>query len=306
MTNEAKEGIQALVMHSVAQLGGQRATATKVGVSAATVSQIINNKWDLIADDMWRKIGAKLGYSESGWKIVPDLFNMRVLSATFNDAKNNSMMICVSHKAGSGKTAGSKAYSDYNRSKQVFYLQCREWTKKTFMLKLCMALGIDVPRGNLSTDALLELVEQFFIVRTAAKPLLIVDEADKLTKSALRSFIPLYNATEDKLGIVLLGTENLATEIKRGVRFAKKGYDEIDSRLGRKYVRLYGATQKDVMKVCAVNGITSKRKQQDIWKEMETKEIDINGQYVTMVTDLRRLKRIVQRELIEAQAQGSN
>lgn len=301
MTKEQKIQIKSLIAKSVNDLGGQRPTATKVGASAATISQILNDKWDLISNEMWSKIGAKLGYvANNGWKLVSNIFNMRVIETTFLDAKNNSMMMCVSHKAGSGKTAGSKVFLDKYSNKQVYYIHCREWTAKQFLTELRRTLGIEQPHGYATAHELLSDVVEFFLVRAGKKPLLIVDEADKLKASALRAFIPLYNSTEDQLGIVLMGTENLSSEIKRGVRFNKKGFDEIDSRLGRQYVRLYGANKRDVQAICAANGITSKTKQNEIWTECQPKEVTVGGQFLKMIDDLRRLKRVVQRELIKS------
>ena len=299
MTKEQKNDIQLLVKQSIEQLGGQRPVARKCKVSAATISQIVNDNWGLIADNMWAKIGATLGYNANqGWKVVDGIFNMRVLETALTDAKKHSMMLCVSYKAGSGKTAGSKRFTEKHHSRQVYYIHCREWTVKQFLLQLCRTLGIEPPRGAATADDLMEVVVDFFLVRADKQPLLIVDEADKLKGSALRSFIPMYNATEDRLGVVLLGTEHLGEDIKRGVKYNKKGYDEIDSRLGRQYVRLYGATKADVEQICKVNGITQKRLQNQIWKECNPKEVTVGGQFVQMVDDLRRLKRVVQRELI--------
>lgn len=300
MTKEQKAQIKLLVAASIEHLGSHRATATKAKVSPATISQIVNNNWSLISNEMWSKIGAALGYVESGWKLVDNIFNMRVIETTFKDAKDNSMMMCVSHKAGSGKTAGSKVFLEKYRGKQVYYIHCREWTAKQFLTELRRTLGIEQKRGYVTAHDLLSDVVDFFLVRAGKRPLLIVDEADKLKASALRTFIPLYNSTEDQLGVVLMGTENLSSEIKRGVRFDKKGYDEIDSRLGRQYVRLYGANKSDVKRICAANGITGSRQQDAIWKECSPKEVSVGGQFLKMIDDLRRLKRVVQRELIKS------
>jgi DNA transposition AAA+ family ATPase len=301
MRTEQKQSIQSLVIEHVEHLGGQRATATKAGVSTATISQIINGKWDLIADNMWRKIAAALGHRADGWNLVGNIFNNRVLETTFADAKTHSMFVCVSHKAGSGKSAGCNLFFQQHKRKHVYLIRCREWSVRQFLSELCRTLGIDQPRGYVSADALLAEVVDFFLVRAEYKPLLIIDEADKLKGTALRTLIPLYNETEDRLGVVILGTENLSEEIKRGVRYNKKGYDEIDSRLGRQFVRLYGASEDDVRKICAANGIENKTMQKTIWKECNPKDIAVGGRFLPMIDDLRRLKRVVQRELIAMQ-----
>jgi plasmid maintenance system antidote protein VapI len=298
MRTEQKESIKKHVLRTIDYMGGQRATATRAGVSAATISQIVNDNWDRIADDMWRKVAAALGYAEEGWKLVDNTFNYRVLETTFLDAKNHSMMVGVSYKAGSGKTAGARLFMERYGERNAYYIHCREWSVKQFLKQLCRVLGIPSPTGRVTADDLMEKVVDFFLIRADRKPLLIVDEADKLQRSALRQFIPLFNATEDRIGIVLIGTENLKEEIKRGVRFNKKGYDEIDSRLGRRYQRLYGANKEDVKRICAANGITNKRTQEQIWKECNPTEVPVGNNFMQVIDDLRRLKKVIQRETI--------
>jgi DNA transposition AAA+ family ATPase len=298
MNTKEKEQIAQLVDEAIEVMGGQRAVATRCDVSPATISQIKNRNWELIGDDMFRKIRMRLGGEDDTWVLVPDTFNVRILETYFNDAKQHSMMVCVSHPAGSSKTAAVKLYHRAYRRQCVYKIHCREWSLKQFLVELCKTLGIEKPRGYVSTDMLLGKVVEFFLLRAHLQPLLIIDEADKLKNSALRILIPLFNETEDKLGVVILGTDHLGEVIKRGVRYNKKGYDEIDSRLGRKYISLYGATMKDVRKICAANGIGGKQLQNQIWAECEPQEVEYDGQFVKMVKDLRRLKRIVRREQI--------
>jgi type II secretory pathway predicted ATPase ExeA len=128
------------------------------------------------------------------------------------------------------------------------------------------------------------------------KPLLIIDEADKLRPAALRSLIPLYNNLEGQLGLVIMGTDNLEKEIKRGVKFNQKGMDEIDSRFGRNFIHLMGATKNDVVRICEANGITDKALAAALFKECEPRQVQVQGQHTLVIEDLRRLKRCVERE----------
>jgi hypothetical protein len=41
-----------------------RAAASMKGVSAATVSQMLNGNWDLIKDEMWRNVASQTGYRD--------------------------------------------------------------------------------------------------------------------------------------------------------------------------------------------------------------------------------------------------
>src|SRR6218665_1232334 len=81
---------------------------------------------------------------------------------------------------------------------------------------------------------------------TECQPILILDEANKLNASSLRLIIPLYNELKGDIGLVIVGADDLEKHIKSGVRRNVRGYDELDSRLGRRFMHLLGATEKDV------------------------------------------------------------
>jgi len=136
--------------------------------------------------------------------------------------------------------------------------------------------------------------------------LLIDEEADKLKPGALRTLIPLFNRTEDRLGLIMSGTENLEKEIRQGVRLKKKGYDELESRFGRSYIHLKGATEKEVQAICEANGIDTPETIALIWGELEKESKPVTVKTPTgtkdvmmpFVEDFRRLKRLIKRELL--------
>lgn len=292
-----KEKTKQLIEAEKQRLGSYSAVANKCGVSEATITLIMQNKYGAEGDTMLAKIAQTLGYDgESAWHTVPTI-NSNSIMKLAADARAKSMFIAISEKAGSGKTSSLKRY--YAESKGgVYYVQCREWGKREMLRQFCKNLGIAIPGGHLSNDELSELVFDYFGKRSRQKPQLIIDEADKLKPTALRFLIPLFNEHEDKLSVLIAGTENLEKEIKRGVQYARKGFDEIDSRFGRKFVHLTGATATDVRNICAANGIAEKEKQQEIWEECDKVQKVIENRTIKVVEDLRRLKRIIQRHQI--------
>ena len=88
------------------------------------------------------------------------------------------------------------------------------------------------------------------------QPLIVLDEADKLSDQVLYFFISLYNQLEDQCGIMLTATSNLKARIERGLRLNRKGYAEIYSRIGRKFVELPLPNSEDVAAVCVANGVS--------------------------------------------------
>ena len=238
----------------------------------------------------------------SGWQIA-ETTNYRRLTNILENARQLSMFVAVSHKAGSGKTATINEYCDTNHTQMVFKIQAREWARREFLINLCKTLGIDKGRGYVSVDQLDDKVTNFFDERSALQPQLIIDEADKLKPSALRYLIPFYNRLEDKCSCVICGTDNLEKEIKKGVRSNAKGYDEIDDRFGRNFLHLVGATANDVAKICSVNGITDPEVHRTIFRECKPISIVAENRSVKIVESMRRIKRLVQRELLK---QSSN
>nr|DAU74019.1 MAG TPA: AAA domain protein [Caudoviricetes sp.] len=298
MTNLQKKEIVQAIHEEKTRLGSYARVATKVGVSEGTISQMRNEKWELIKDTMWQKVAQALDFVSNEWQLAETL-NFKMITRVLNDAKNANLFMAISYKAGSGKTATLTNYAELNHEQSVFYIQAREWAKRGFLLELCQKLGIDTGKGYTEVDKLGMKVIDFFVKRKGSNPLLIVDEADKLKPSALRWFINLYNELEDYMGLIIAGTENLEATIKRGVKYNKLGFDEIDSRFGRKFINnLIGARLQDVEAICEANGIAEKPKIKQIFDECEPKEAILQGQKLKVIDDLRRLKRVIKRELI--------
>lgn len=301
MTNTQIKELCTLLDREIKRLGSARKVATQLGVSDATISNIRTGKYDTITEQMWGNIAGSLGYTSSSWQIV-DTLNYRMMWQVMNDAKAESMFFAISARAGSGKTATLKSYANQNAGKAVYYIQAREWSRRDFLLHMCKMLGIETQsKRYVKMDDLGQMIVDYFSSRRASKPLLIIDEADKLRPAALRFLIPLYNATEGVLGCIISGTDNLEKEIKRGARFNMKGYDEIDSRFGRQFVHLIGATKNDVKSICTANGVKDQTTITNIFKEASPRSIVLDSGQTMVVDDLRRLKRIIIRERLRLQ-----
>ncbi|SNA83200.1 conserved hypothetical protein [Flavobacterium psychrophilum] len=297
MTNVQKNEIVNAIKKEISFSSGKK-VSIKCDVSNATISNMINENWDLIKVDLWLKVANKLNITFSGWQVV-EITNFKIVTQILNDAKNQSWFMPISHKAGSGKTTAIEAFVAENSNNAVYKIQAKEWAKREFLINLLKVLKKPMPKGVVTTSELGEIIIDFFIKLEFEKPLLIIDEADKLKAPALRFFIEFENALKKKVGVVICGTENLEKEIKNGVRLSSKGYDEIDSRFRRKFQHLIGATAKDVTMICEANGIFDKQLQNEIFKECNPTPIVAQNQSFKVVEDLRRLERIIERELLK-------
>ena len=264
------ERLQAYVASKESQ---NKAAKTLQGVSAATVSQVLNGNWDLISEDMWRTIATQIGYDPRKWVVVETEGYSRMYDI-LTDAQANALVFAVTGDAGCGKSQAIKMYGERNRNTLV--LSCSEyWNRKQFLMELLRSLGVDAS-GCTVVDMVADAVYQ---LKRREGVLLVLDEADKLSDQILYFFITLYNQLEDHIGIVMCATQHLEKRIVRGVRNNRKGYREIYSRIGRKFIPMPIVNAGDVASVCMANGVADKRTIERIAEDSDC--------------DLRRVKRLV-------------
>lgn len=270
-----KEEIVAQLRSYVARKGSQKKAANSLdGVSSATINKMLNGTdWETISEEMWRSVAQQTRTKSEGWQLA-DTSVHREMTMLLSRAQEDALVAGVIGAAGSGKTETCREYADEHRN--VYHITCGEhWNRRTFVSKVLKSMGANVA-GYTINDMMEEVVDA---LSRADNPLLILDEADKLSDQVLYFFITLYNQLEGRCGIVLCGTQYLKARIARGVRLGKKGFEEILSRLGRRFFELAEIGEEDVALVCVANGIESDVKIRKITKESES--------------DLRRVKRSV-------------
>lgn len=274
MKHIEKEAIAAKLRGYVDNKESQNAAAKSLrGVSSATVSQILNGKWELIADDMWRTVANQIGYDSKKWVVI-ETEGYKRMTQVLTDAQEQSLVMAVVGDAGCGKSQAIKVYAGTHRN--VIALSCSEyWNRKDFLGELLQSLGIDAG-GKTISEMMREAIRQ---LKRREGVLIVLDEADKLADQVLHFFITIYNKLEDTVGIVMCATPYLKKRIERGVVNNRKGYKEIYSRIGRKFIPMPAVNGGDIRAVCAANGIEERR-------EVERIIDDAEG-------DLRRVKRLV-------------
>lgn len=289
-----------------AKLGSYNKVADKCGINVGALSTILAGKYGADETKMLQKIATALNYKETDWQLVKSIGNYSRIAQAFQDAKQESMWFAVANKAGSGKTGTLESLFNDDVTGTVVFIQAEEWSGRQFLTKLITkTIGESALKGKYKTLAeLTDLVANYFNDMSFGCPVLLIDEADKLKPAAFRTLIPIYNRTEDRLGLIVSGTENLEKELKAGVRLAKKGYDELESRVGRTYIHLNGATKNEISAICHANGVTNELSQDQIWNEIEkvkkpTLVRTPTGQKEILIEyaeDFRRLKRLIKRE----------
>lgn len=293
MNNQEKQQIILSLESFCKKMGSQNKAANALGVSSAIISRMLRRKWDLIKDEMWRKVASGCGHSTAEWNIV-ETKDFQTLWVIYHDAQANGNAMAIVGRAGSGKTMAARRYCKGNKT--VFHLCCNEfWNKKMFMQELLATLGCDWS-GYTTSDMISAIIRR---IKSLNHPLLILDEADKLNDNVLYFFITIYNALEDNLGtlrcgLILQATNYLEKRINRGVKLNRKGYNELYSRICRRFVPLYGVSDRDITMVCLANGVTDPK---------EIKEVIADSE-----RDLRRVRRAIYtlKRIAETKTEESN
>ena len=268
--NQKQQIKEALAAYMAKYPSRNKAAQSLKGVSAPTISSIMNDNWVNISDDMWRNIAAQVCTGVSGeWQIVATSAHQE-MNYVLDDAQRWRNVTWVVGDAGCGKTTAARQYEAEHG--EVFYILCSEDMRRgDFIRDIARRIGIRTDgytlRDNL--DAIIVALVQM------QHPLLIFDEADKLSERVFHYFIDLYNRLEERCGIVFFSTAYIKRRIKMGLRYDKKGYNEIDSRIGRKFFELEPTGPSDVYAVCAANGLNEKAVISGIIREVEECDFDL-------------------------------
>ena len=263
-----------------------KAAGSLEGISAGTLSSMLNGNWSRISDAMWTKVAEQVkptgSSSATGWTIV-ETGAFQEIGYAMQDAQEYMNVTWVVGEAGCGKTTTGRLYAESH--KEAFYILCSEdMLKGEFVRTIARRLGIR-SEGYTVRELWQEIIDSIIQME---RPLIIFDEADKLPESVFQYFISMYNNLEDRCGVVFLSTDYIKRRISNGLRYGRKGYKEIFSRIGRKYFDLEPTSAQDVYAICTANGITSREEIDKIIKEGDGCDFDLRR----IKKSVHRLKRV--------------
>lgn len=271
MNEKQKEQIrEALRLYVMKYPSQNKAAASLDGTSAGTVSSVLSGKWENISDDMWRKIASQVGTATPGaWQMV-ETTAAKEMAYAMTDAQEWKNVTWVVGEAGCGKTTAAKLYEREHSG--AYYVLCSEDMKRSdFIRDIAKKIGLRTD-GMTIRDMLDAIIGA--LIQTE-NPVLLFDEADKLTERVFHYFIDLYNRLEDKCGIVFFSTSYIKRRMMMGLRYDKKGYNEIHSRIGRKFFELEQTSPNDVYAICVANGLTDRKKIAEVVKDAEQYDFDL-------------------------------
>ncbi|MGL4518422.1 MAG: AAA family ATPase [Phocaeicola sp.] len=277
LTNDMKEGIRAaLNTYCNNYPSRNRAAESLQNVSSAIISQVLNGKFDTVSDDMFNRIAMQIGCSFDKWTLHESRTFTEITMA-MTDAQAYSNVSWVVGEAGCGKTTAAIEYRRTHAN--VFYILCSEDMKRSdFVREIAKQVGAPTDSTNLRDM----LENAIAMIAYLNKPILIFDEGDKLTDSVFTYFISIYNRLENHCGIVFLSTDYIKRRIENGLRYNKKGYQEIHSRIGRKFFTVERTNDNDIYAICQANQLNDAADIEEVLREAKKSS-----------NDLRRVKRVV-------------
>ena len=292
LTTEMKEQVRsALIAYRSNYPTLNRAAESLQGVSSATVSQLCNGKYELISDEMFVRIATQIGFAFDSWNLHEGK-TFKEITFTLSDAQAYKNVTWIVGDAGCGKTTAAIEYRRTHRN--VFYILCSEDMRRSdFVREIAKQVGAPTDTTNLR-DMLENAIS---MISFLGNPLLIFDEGDKLTDSVFNYFISIYNRLEGHAGIVFLSTDYIKRRMDAGLRYNKKGYKEINSRIGRRFFDVSPTEENDIYAICQANNLTDRADIEEVLKDAKRSD-----------NDLRRVKRCIHRQkrIIEARRKGGS
>lgn len=286
LTTEMKEQVRsALIAYRSNYPTLNRAAESLQGVSSATVSQLCNGKYELISDEMFVRIATQIGFAFDSWNLHEGK-TFKEITFTLSDAQSYKNVTWIVGDAGCGKTTAAIEYRRTHRN--VFYILCSEDMRRSdFVREIAKQVGAPTDSTNLR-DILENAIS---MISFLSAPLLVFDEGDKLTDSVFNYFISIYNRLEGHAGIVFLSTDYIKRRMEAGLRYNKKGYKEINSRIGRRFFDVSPTEENDIYAICQANNLTDRADIEEVLKDAKRSD-----------NDLRRVKRCIHRQkrIIEA------
>ncbi|KAA6343115.1 hypothetical protein EZS27_009181 [termite gut metagenome] len=286
LNENEKDAIAGVLRERIGKSSQNKVAAQLSGVSLATVNHIARGNYKNISDEMFRSIAVQLTPKAADeWQYV-ETYCYKEMVTTFDDAKKYRIKRWIVGEAGCGKSTSADIYAREHRN--VFVILCDEDMKKgDFVREIAKKMGIKT--AGLRIREVLDTCMENLIQMES--PLLVFDEGDKLNDNVFHYFINIYNRLEDKCGIVFMSTDYIKHRMQTGLRYNKKGYNELHSRIGRKFFELKEVSRKDVFDICRANGLEN---EEDIL-ELIGEIIAESSKKTTGSYDLRSVKDIVHR-----------
>ena len=260
MTNVEKNKIKAAINAYCDAKGiSKNELAIQIPVSPATLSKIEQDNWESINEKLWRKIGLKVLNTSK-----PELFETNDFKSCLNAceiARKNRFMVGLTGDTGTGKTTALETVA---MGKNTFYVPYDKTMKpKQFFVSLLREMGIAFD-GSIN-EMVNRIAEELNVMNS---PLLIIDEAGKITHTMILYLHVLRDKTIKNCGIVLGGMPYFKSNLIKFSNKQKEGYAEFLRRINV-WHSLKGLSRAEIQIICIEHGITDT----EIIKSLQAKKL---------------------------------
>jgi DNA transposition AAA+ family ATPase len=267
-----QEAKNLLVTHLETKKVSKVKLAKKIGVSHAVLTYVTQEQWENVSDEMLYKIINTLKVNNEVYKIVKTA-NFNTVFNLCEKAQNWQHMYGLIGSTGSGKTTALKRF--YKANKNVFYVESKHtMNRKQFFAAILRELGINFI-GTVY-DMVTRIEEEFNMLEN---PLLIIDEAGKLSHNLILDLHDLRNATINNLGIVLAGCEYFKDNLETGVQKDKQGIPEFYSRIITWQI-LGTPSREEIDAICAINNVDTESLNKNYYKNFREVYNDVSSQFI--------------------------
>lgn len=256
MDQVRKEEIAGAIREQMDTRGfSQKRMAAWIGdISPAHLNFVLNNRWENVSAQMWTMLEAR--FIQRRWGIY-ETANFRAIQSICADTQRYSTSNCISDYTGAGKTVGMEEYS--KRNANAFYvLSDQMMSTKDFAREMQAAIGIS--QEGTAREMVMAVVRE---LKKLDKPVLLIDEADKLNDRNLMLLKMVYDRLKTRCGFVTAGTEVLKERINKFAKRNKIGYREWKRRFAV-YRKLHAfdtskkAIREEIVAICLDQGIDNK------------------------------------------------
>lgn len=281
LSEQRKQQIADTVLKATQNNSSYDKLSVQIGkvASGGTLNKMANGKWDLIKDEMWNKVGARLNVRNEWQTAVTPFVND--ICGFMNDAQYYQDNFWVIAQSGNGKTEAINYYR--KEHKNVFVVSCRDYTKREFVYYLASELGVQKKASMRYRDLENAMIKR---IQELNCPLLVFDEADKLREEALKFIIVLYNEVKNA-GFFCCSTPAVEEYMKSFRK--RRGGEEVFSRFGKQFLSVNEPDEHDVELICKANYITNDPAINRVKKEAQKANYDMRAVRKAILKEWRKM-----------------
>lgn len=238
ITNQQKQQIITIAKEQEPMLGSGAKLSKFLGINPAQWSRIKNGELDnVLGDAKWVSIAIKLGINTNTrkqWKTAnTPIFQFVTAQLSACQRGGLSSMLC--DMSDIGKTYTAEVYAQNN--KNVSMVDCSQAKSKQQLIR-AIANGFGIGGTGRYSELYADLVAY---VKGIETPLIILDEAGDLSRSAFLEIKALWNAVSRYCGFYMIGADGLEALMKRSIEYKVVGFTELFSRFGKRYGSIFRA-----------------------------------------------------------------